>query len=224
MTDSSESEHPAGMDVSSLRNSVTQHKLTRADLDSDPVVQFEKWFGEASESGIPDPNAMALSTVDAHQRPDCRTVLLKYFDSNGLVFFTNLSSNKAKQISGNTNVAGLFFWPQWGRQVIVRGSVEKISKTETLKYFATRPHGSQVGAWVSEQSSIISSRALLEAKYEEMKRKFANKKVPLPTFWGGYRISPRSFEFWQGRKNRLHDRFLYTRDDSGNWPVERLAP
>ncbi len=167
---------------------------------------------------------MSLATVDAEQRPACRTVLLKYFDSRGFVFFTNLSSNKSRQIEGNANVALLFFWPDLGRQVCMRGTAERVSTKETLRYFTTRPRGSQIGAWVSSQSSIISSRSLLEAKVEEMKRKFADKKIPVPSFWGGFRVIPAEYEFWQGHPDRLHDRFLYSRRGSENWGIERLAP
>jgi pyridoxamine 5'-phosphate oxidase len=166
---------------------------------------------------------LSLATVDEHHRPSSRTVLLKYFDDRGFAFFTNLSSNKAAQMAVNENVSALFFWPQLGRQVGIRGTAEKIPVAETLKYFMTRPRGSQIGAWVSAQSSVISSRSLLEMKFDEMKRKFADREVPLPSFWGGYRIVPREIEFWQGRTNRLHDRFLYSRQGT-NWDIERLAP
>ena len=153
-----------------------------------------------------------------------RTVLLKYFDERGFTFFTNQSSNKAKQIAGNPHVALLFFWPGFARQVAIRGTASKMPATETMRYFVSRPRGSQIGAWVSAQSSVISSRALLEAKFDEMKRKFSNKEVPLPSFWGGYRVVPSEFEFWQGRQNRLHDRFRYRQRDDGGWDIERLAP
>ena len=211
------------MDVSDLRRSVTGPTLEREDLNDDPFLQFEDWFRAACDSDTLDPNAMSLSTVDEHHRPSCRTVLLKYFDERGFVFFTNLSSNKAAQIAVNENVSVLFFWPELGRQVGVRGAAAKVPNKETLKYFMTRPRGSQIGAWVSAQSSVISSRSLLEMKFDEIKRKFADKDVPLPSFWGGYRVVPQEIEFWQGRTNRLHDRFLYRRIEDG-WNIERLAP
>lgn len=214
----------SGMDVSELRRSIVGRSLRREELLDDPFRQFEAWFRNACESDRPDPNAMSVATVDSKQRPACRTVLLKYFDSRGFVFFTNLSSNKARQIQGNSNVALLFFWPDLGRQVCVRGTAMRVPTQETLRYFVTRPRGSQIGAWVSSQSSVISSRSLLEAKFEEMKRKFANKEVPLPAFWGGYRVSPVEIEFWQGHIDRLHDRFLYSRQGDDNWYIERLAP
>ena len=215
---------PAGMDVSDLRRSATGAGLEREDLDADPTVQFERWFGDACGSDRMDPNAMTLSTVDADDRPASRTVLLKYLDGRGFVFFTNLESSKASHIAANANVALLFFWRELGRQISIRGTAAKIPSAETLKYFATRPRGSQIGAWVSSQSSIISARSLLEAKFEELKQKFRDGDVPLPSFWGGYRVAPLEIEFWQGRENRLHDRFLYTRQDNDRWRIDRLAP
>jgi pyridoxamine 5'-phosphate oxidase len=212
-----------GMDVSDLRRSATGRSLEREDLDPDPFRQFEDWFRLACDSDVLDPNAMSIATVDADGRPCTRTVLLKTFDERGFVFFTNLESRTATHIDGNHHVALLFFWPALGRQVGIRGTASRISKGETLKYFATRPRGSQIGAWVSAQSSVISSRSLLEMKVDEMKRKFRDKEVPLPSFWGGYRVDPREMEFWQGRTDRLHDRFLYRRAGD-SWEIERLAP
>lgn len=211
------------IDVSDLRRPASGLTLDREDLSDSPFEQFERWLAEACDSEALDPNAMSISTVDSKGRPSSRTVLLKYYDETGFVFFTNLESNKATQMAGNENVALLFFWPTLGRQVGIRGTANRISTGETLKYFISRPRGSQIGAWVSTQSSIISSRSLLEAKFDEMKRKFANKEIPLPSFWGGYRVVPEEIEFWQGRTNRLHDRFLYSRDGS-TWRIERLAP
>lgn len=213
-----------GMDVSDLRRSATGAGLEREHLDADPIVQFERWFSDACGPDRMDPNAMTLSTVDADKRPASRTVLLKYFDDRGFVFFTNLESRKASHIAANANVALLFFWRELGRQISIRGTAAKIPSAETLKYFATRPRGSQIGAWVSSQSSIISARSLLEAKFEELKQKFRDGDVPLPSFWGGYRVAPLEIEFWQGRENRLHDRFLYTRQDNDRWRIDRLAP
>jgi pyridoxamine 5'-phosphate oxidase len=212
------------MDVSDLRRSATGPALERSDLDADPIIQFGHWFREACDSDRMDPNAMTLSTVDADNRPAARTVLLKYFDERGFVFFTNLESSKADHIAANANVALLFFWRELGRQISIRGSAERIPMSETLRYFATRPRGSQIGAWVSSQSSVISTRSLLEAKFEELKQKFRDKEVPLPSFWGGYRVTPSEMEFWQGRTNRLHDRFLYKRHDDDGWRIDRLAP
>jgi pyridoxamine 5'-phosphate oxidase len=214
----------AGMDVSDLRRSATGAGLEREDLDADPIVQFERWFSDACGPDRMDPNAMTLSTVDADNRPASRTVLLKYFDDRGFVFFTNLESSKASHIAANANVALLFFWRELARQISIRGTAAKIPSAETLKYFATRPRGSQIGAWVSAQSSVISSRSLLESKFQEIKKKFKNKDITLPSFWGGYRVVPDQIEFWQGRANRLHDRFQYTKQDDGSWTIERLAP
>jgi len=210
--------------ISDLRRSIVDRSLERQDLHDDPVVQFERWFSKACDAVALEPNGAALSTVSDDQRPSSRTVLLKYFDESGFVFFTNYKSKKAREIDANARVAMLFFWRELGRQVSIEGRAEKIPTRETLKYFATRPRGSQIGAWVSEQSSIVTSRALLEGKFEEMKHKFTNREVPLPSFWGGYRVVPERFEFWQGRQNRLHDRFEYRRADDGDWQIERLAP
>jgi pyridoxamine 5'-phosphate oxidase len=213
-----------GMNVSGLRRSATGFVLDREDLADDPVEQFEDWFRYACETVPMDPNAVSISTVDAEGRPSSRTVLLKYFDDRGFVFFTNYESKKARQIDANPHVALLFFWSDAARQVKIRGKAERIPTSETLKYFLSRPRGSQIGAWVSAQSSVVSSRSLLESKFQEMKQKFSNKEIPLPSFWGGYRVVPDVIEFWQGRRNRLHDRFQYTRQEDGSWKIERLAP
>lgn len=212
------------MDLAALREEYTRDGLSRKNLDADPFRQFELWFQQALNSEAATPNAMSLATVSPDGQPSQRTVLLKYFDAQGLVFFTNYESRKAREIVGNPKVSLLFYWPELERQVHITGSAERISAGESLKYFMSRPRGSQIGAWVSNQSSVIGSRQLLMAKFEELKRKFQNNKVPLPSFWGGYRVAPNSFEFWQGRPNRLHDRFLYSRQAGGGWGLERLAP
>ena len=213
-----------GMDVSRLRRSATGFALDRDDLSDDPIVQFEDWFRYACETVPMDPNAVSIATVDEDNRPSSRTVLLKYFDENGFVFFTNFESKKAEHIEKNPNVAMLFFWSDAARQVKIRGKAERIPTSETLRYFVSRPRGSQIGAWVSAQSSVITSRSLLEIKFQELKTKFKNKEVPLPSFWGGYRVVPDQIEFWQGRRNRLHDRFQYSLQEDGRWNIERLAP
>lgn len=212
------------MNVSGLRRSATGFALDREDLSDNPIVQFEDWFRYACETVPMDPNALSIATVDDQNRPSSRTVLLKYFDDRGFVFFTNYESDKAVHIDANPNVALLFFWSDAARQVKIRGRAERISAKETLKYFMSRPRGSQIGAWVSAQSSVISSRSLLEIKFQEMKQKFSKKEIPLPSFWGGYRVVPDEIEFWQGRRNRLHDRFQYTKQDDGSWTIARLAP
>ncbi|MGE4182288.1 MAG: pyridoxamine 5'-phosphate oxidase [Limisphaerales bacterium] len=199
--------------------------LDEKDLARDPFVQFESWFRQAQEAGILEPNAMTLATVDLDGRPSSRTVLLKHWDERGFVFFTNLESRKATQISANPNVSLLFPWLPLQRQVAINGAAERISTPEVVAYFVQRPFQSQLAAWASPQSRVISTRALLEAKWEEMKRKFREGDVPLPSFWGGYRIVPRDVEFWQGGGNRLHDRFLFSRETpTSPWKIERLAP
>lgn len=214
-----EGNHP---DVAALRREYTRAGLRRADLHADPVAQFRRWFSEASAAELVEPNAMVLATTDG-QRPSTRTVLLKAYDERGFVFFTNYESRKARDIAHNDHVSLLFPWYPLERQLGILGRAERISASESLAYFASRPHGSRLGAWVSQQSAVITSRKLLEMKWDEMKRKFAQGQIPLPSFWGGFRVVPSEFEFWQGRENRLHDRFRYTRVDAG-WHIERLAP
>lgn len=198
--------------------------LARDELKPNPFRQFELWFTQAIEAEIPEPNAMSLATVAASGQPWLRTVLLKIYDERGFVFFTNYESNKARQIASNAKVALLFAWVALGRQVKITGVAGKIPLAESMKYFATRNRGSQIGAWASPQSEVITSRSLLEAKVEEIKGKFSRGEVPLPSFWGGYRVVPETIEFWQARENRLHDRFMYTRESNGLWQVTRHAP
>ncbi|RMD71882.1 MAG: pyridoxamine 5'-phosphate oxidase [Bacteroidetes bacterium] len=212
------------MDLSQLREEYKRAELSRATLDEDPIKQFEKWFKEAMETVEKDPNAMSLATVNAEGQPSLRTVLLKYFDHRGFVFFTNYESRKARDIAVNPRVALLFPWLVLERQVKIEGVAEKVSFQETARYFATRPRGSQIGAWVSPQSRVIESRQFLMQKFEEMKAKFGQGEVPVPKHWGGYRVVPHIIEFWQGRPNRLHDRFQYSRQPDGTWRIDRLAP
>jgi pyridoxamine 5'-phosphate oxidase len=206
------------------RSEYTRGELDRAQLKPSPFDQFALWFQQAVEAKIVEPNAMSLATAGADRQPLVRTVLLKSYDERGFVFFTNFQSRKARQIAENAQVSLLFPWLALERQVIICGSAEKISTAESLAYFISRPRGSQLGAWVSAQSSIITTRALLEQKWEEMKRKFGEGEVPLPSFWGGYRVVPQEIEFWQGRPSRLHDRFLYMRQSDDSWSIDRLAP
>lgn len=201
-----------------------EHGLSRGTLDPDPLRMFEQWYTAAIETALAEPNAMSLCTVDEGGQPYVRTVLLKLFDPEGFVFFTNFESRKARQIDRNPQVAALFPWVALARQVQITGRAERIPTAESLRYFATRPRGSQIGAWSSPQSQVITSRSLLEAKVAEMKQRFAHGEIPLPDFWGGYRIVPSRIEFWQGRESRLHDRFLYTREGNESWRIERLAP
>ena len=212
------------MDITGIRKEYANPVLTRAMLDPDPIQQFALWFKEASAAGLAEPNAMTLATVGADGQPSLRTVLLKIFDQQGFVFFTNYGSRKARQIDENQRVALLFPWVKLARQVAVIGTAEKISAAESARYFASRPRDSQLGAWISQQSSILSSRQLLMGELEKIKAKFLRGEVPLPDFWGGYRVRPAAIEFWQGQTSRLHDRFLYTLGNDGVWSIERLAP
>ena len=211
------------MDLADFRKEYSDRGMTREDLDADPTAQFALWFSHATELGLHEPNAMTLATVDATGMPHQRTVLLKYFDADGFVFFTNYQSRKARQLEENPRASLLFPWITLERQVIVQGTVEKVSTAESLKYFSSRPRESQIGAWVSNQSEVITSRKFLMQKLAEIKEKFAAGEVPLPSFWGGYRVKPTQIEFWQGGPARLHDRFLYTRAD-GAWRIDRLSP
>lgn len=213
------------MDLSRFRREYLQGGLSRAGLDGDPVLQFTEWFDQARKTDIADPTAMVLATVDGNGQPSQRTVLLKYYDELGFVFFTNFESRKAAEIKENDKVSLLFVWLPLERQVMINGTASSISTAESAKYFLTRPKESQMAAWVSSQSHTLSSRQILMQKFQEMKRKVGEGKVPLPSFWGGYRVAPVEIEFWQGRKNRLHDRFLYTLDDNAkSWKIARLAP
>ncbi|WP_093837840.1 pyridoxamine 5'-phosphate oxidase [Streptomyces aidingensis] len=198
-------------------------------LAPDPVRQFARWFAEAAESGIHEPNAMILATADASGRPTARTVLLKGFDERGLVFFTNYRSRKGRDIDANPAVSLVFPWHAIARQVIVQGRAERTGRDETAAYFRTRPHGSQLGAWASEQSEVVASREELDRMYAELARRYPEgEDVPAPPHWGGYRVVPEEVEFWQGRENRLHDRLRYTRRPGGGdptaWRIERLSP
>jgi pyridoxamine 5'-phosphate oxidase len=214
----------AGGDLSELRPSYGNEPLNREDLAANPIEQFKHWFDEASQAGVIEVNAMSVSTVDAMGRPSTRMVLLKAYDSKGFVFFTNLESRKAREIANNPHVALVFFWPELHRQIRIEGTARRVSTAESLRYFLTRPRDSQLGAWVSNQSRVISSRQVLEQKLAEMKRRFVAGEVPLPDFWGGYRVQASAVEFWQGRENRLHDRFLYTGSPGADWTIARLAP
>ncbi|MDY0052804.1 MAG: pyridoxamine 5'-phosphate oxidase [Aliarcobacter sp.] len=212
------------MDLTSLRAKYTTRNLDIKDLNQNPFMQFETWFNEAINAKVTEPNAFSLATVGLDMIPSIRTVLLKIFDEKGFVFFTNYKSTKAKQIEENPKAAALFAWLDLERQVKIEGSIEKISSTESLKYFLSRPKGSQIGAWVSHQSEVITSRSLLEQKFDEIKRKFVKGEVPFPSFWGGYIIKPIRIEFWQGGQDRLHDRFLYELQEDNTWSISRLAP
>ena len=210
------------VDLTKLRIELRKRGLSRSNLDDDPVKQFSLWFTEAIDSGIVEPSAMSLATTDESEI-GIRTVLLKYFDDNGFVFYTNYKSKKSRQIETRPEAALLFSWLTLERQIKIVGSVEKVSSLESIKYFASRPKDSQIGAWASKQSTTISSRNILQSQFESMKQKFSSGEVPLPDFWGGYRVIPRTIEFWQGRESRLHDRFVYQRSEDG-WTISRLSP
>jgi pyridoxamine 5'-phosphate oxidase len=212
------------MNTEALRRELMAKGLVRDDLCPDPIKQFEQWYAQTIETDLAEPSAMSLATVDGQGQAWQRIVLLKLFDEKGFVFFTNYSSRKAEQIAANRKVSLLFPWQALGRQVKVTGAAEKISTAESVKYFATRPRGSQIGAWASRQSQTIKSRAILDAMFDEMKHKFLGGDVPLPSFWGGYRVIPETIEFWQARDSRLHDRFMYRQDQKARWFIERLSP
>ncbi|MEV0403859.1 pyridoxamine 5'-phosphate oxidase [Actinoallomurus sp. NPDC050550] len=214
-------------DVAAFRESYMGGGLHARDLAPDPLTQFGTWFTDAVGAGLTEPNAVVLSTVDADGRPSVRTVLLKGYGPDGFRFFTNHRSRKAQAIAADPRVALLFPWHPLRRQVIVEGTAERLPREESAAYFATRPYGSQLGAWTSEnQSAIITDRAELERRYAELEELWPDE-VPLPDFWGGYRVMPRSVEFWQGRPDRLHDRLRYRRaapGEEGEWVIERLSP
>jgi len=207
-----------------LRKQFMAEGLHQSELAVDPYQQFENWYQQTMNSDLPEPTAMSLSTVDANGQPWQRMVLLKMFDQDGFVFFTNYSSRKAEHIEHNARVSLLFPWYAMGRQVKVTGQAEKISTAESLKYFSSRPRGSQIGAWASHQSKVIKSRSLLDSMFEQLKNKFSEGEIPLPDFWGGYRIKADTMEFWQARDNRLHDCFFYQKDNSDQWNIDRLEP
>jgi pyridoxamine 5'-phosphate oxidase len=213
------------MDLSDYRKEYLKDALTRSSVAPCPFEQFTKWFQQAVDADYPEPNAMSIATATAAAAPSLRTVLLKYFDTSGFVFFTNYNSRKAQEITENPQASLLFPWVTLERQVIVQGRIEKISEEESLSYFKSRPHDSQLGAWVSNQSSVIPGREWLATQLDELNKKYAEGEVPLPKFWGGYRVVPSQIEFWQGGPARLHDRILYTRENEGpEWSLDRLSP
>ena len=213
----------AERDLADLRREYRNQPLHRRDLDPDPFVQFDRWFQQALETETMDANAMSVSTVSDSGQPSVRMVLLKYYGADGLVFYTNLGSRKSGEIADNPQVALLFYWHGLHRQIKILGRAERTTVAEDARYFLSRPRDSQLGAWVSRQSSVLTARSVLENKFAEMKARFAQGEVPLPSFWGGYRVRPHSLEFWQGRESRLHDRFRYDLAD-GRWNLNRLAP
>ncbi|MCA2017636.1 pyridoxamine 5'-phosphate oxidase [Vibrio tritonius] len=211
------------MDLSDIRREYIQGGLRRKDLKEDPIEQFNVWLQQAIDAKLTDPTAMTVATVDENGQPFQRIVLLKNLDNNGFVFYTNLGSRKAKHLEHNAKISLHFPWHPLERQVHITGTVEKLSAFENMKYFTSRPKDSQIAAIASHQSSRISARGILEGKFLELKQKFANGEVPVPSFWGGFRVVPSSIEFWQGGEHRLHDRFLYSFSEQ-SWAIDRLAP
>jgi len=211
------------MNIHSIRNEYQQGELTAENLERDPFVQFGKWLQEAVSRKVAEPTAMALATVGRDGFPQVRTVLLKSFGAGGFVFFTNLQSEKGQAIAADNRVSLLFFWSELQRQVRITGSAERVSDAEADEYFRTRPVNSRLGAWASEQSQVIPSRRHLEHRFFDYEKEFAHQEIPRPHYWGGYRVVPLKMEFWQGRENRLHDRFLFLLQ-GGQWTISRLAP
>ena len=212
------------MDLEDMRRHYAARSLDVGDLDPSPFRQFDRWMREAIETKVLEPNAMSLATSTPDGQPGLRTVLLKGFDERGLVFYTNYDSAKAAQLAANPLVALLFLWLPLERQVVITGRAEKVSAAESFRYFVSRPRDSRIGAWASRQSEVITTRSLLETKFAEMKAKFAEGEIPLPGFWGGFRVQPATFEFWQGRPNRMHDRLRYAGQGDGRWLISRLMP
>ena len=212
------------MNFGELRREYTKGGLRRADLDPNPLVQFQKWFEEALNSQLLEPSAMTLATVDADGRPSARIVLLKGSDERGFLFFTNYESRKGLELAANPRAALVLYWAELEREICIAGDVTKVSRAESEKYFALRPRGSQLGACVSKQSSVVPDRSFLEARLQELEKQFANRDVEMPAQWGGYVLAPIRIEFWQGRPNRMHDRFQYLKKADGSWRIDRLSP
>ncbi|MDA9091642.1 pyridoxamine 5'-phosphate oxidase [Porticoccaceae bacterium] len=211
------------MSLQDNRREYDYGKLSRESLLDSPFDQFKRWMAQAIEADIQDPTAMSVATVNAEGKPWQRMVLLKDFDERGFVFYTNLGSRKATEIAGNAQVSLHFPWLQLDRQVIVGGRAERLSTVDVMKYFLSRPKGSQLAAWASKQSSRVNSRQALETQFEQVKAKFSKGEIPLPDFWGGFRVIPEEIEFWQGGESRLHDRFSFQRNGDG-WDIARLSP
>jgi pyridoxamine 5'-phosphate oxidase len=215
------------LNLADIRREYSLAGLRRADLDADPIAQFQKWFRQTTKALAQkeiDVNAATLATVDKQGKPSARIVLLKGLDERGFIFFTNYASRKGRELAENPNASLVFYWQQLERQVCVAGLAKKISRAESEKYFKSRPRDSRLAAWASTQSDVVKDRTALEAKWNEMSSKFPGEEIPLPPNWGGYVLKPERIEFWQGRPGRLHDRFRYTRPKNNSWKLERLAP
>ncbi|MEZ0484007.1 pyridoxamine 5'-phosphate oxidase [Fibrella aquatica] len=209
--------------IADLRKDYTLNGLDQTDVSSDPFAQFQEWFQAALAAGVHEPNAMHLSTISPQGRPEGRIVLIKGLDATGFTFYTNYTSQKAASLIANPFASLTFFWPELERQVRIEGRVEKVTAIESDTYFNSRPRGSQLGAWVSHQSEVISGRDVLESRQQTLETRFADQPIPRPDFWGGFRVIPSQLEFWQGRPSRLHDRIRY-RFEAGSWLIERVSP
>jgi pyridoxamine 5'-phosphate oxidase len=216
---------PLKLSLGDLRENYTRAGLNESDVNPNPIAQFETWFGEARRSGLKEPNAMNLATATRDGRPSARVVLLKEVSEYGFVFYGNLESRKARELAENPFAALTFYWPELERQVRIEGPVERLPRGSSEAYFESRPKGHRLGTWASRQSTVIQSRTILEARLGDLEARYRDtERVPMPEFWGGYRLIPDSIEFWQGRPNRLHDRLRYFRTHNETWSLERLSP
>ena len=211
------------MDAASLRKEYTRAGLSEDDLNPDPIVQFHDWFEMAVGADLHEPNAMIVATATTDGRTSARTVLLKGYDERGFVFYTNYEGRKARELEANPMCALLFYWGELERQVRIEGRASRLLAEESDAYFLSRPRGSRIGAWASQQSRSVEDRSVLEERVRALEREYEGREIPRPPFWGGYRVEPEVIEFWQGRENRLHDRLVYRRDGEG-WKIERLQP
>ena len=212
------------LSISDLRQNYTLAGLSETDASQDAIAQFATWFQQALDADLKEPNAMTLATLNPDGFPTARIVLLKHFDTNGFIFYTNYKSNKGQDLERNPRAALVFWWAELERQVRIEGTVERISDRDSDAYFNSRPRDSQLGAWVSSQSEVIADRQVLEQKFSQLQQEYANKNIPRPPHWGGFRVIPAKIEFWQGRPSRLHDRLRYRLLEGGDWLIERLSP